>query len=593
MPLDKNQSSSFAQLIHVFNKKNYDKAENIAKLLSQKWPTQNLSWKIIGSIFRRTNRPLESIDAFKNAVNISPNDAEAYFGLANAYQDLKNFEDAKKNYELAIAIKPKYPEALNNLGITLKELKMFEDSKHNHKCAIDLKPFDPAFHNNLGVVLKLMGEYEKAISSYKKAINILPNYVEAYSNLANAYQSMEMFEESESYRRTALAIDPTDPELYNKLGIALNLCGNREEAITAFKNAISIKPDFTKASINLANIYYDIGMLEESIVNYKNALAFEPSNPVILNGLALALSEHDKKREAIESLHTAIQISPDYAAAHFNLGRIFFDLKNYKKASEHFMQSDTGKAQSYNLRCLFYINKDSFFKEYDKLILKQERNAIVGNLGCVSEIRYRTNRKNIFCHDPLKYIYVEDLKKKYNFQKDIVDPVNAILDEGKLFNRNQNLLVNGIQTYGNIFELKNHTIKKIKKIILLEVKKYRSNFKSSNEGFIKHWPKNYSIYGWLIKMKSGGELYPHMHDTGWITGSIYINIPKKLKPPNGNIAIAVNDSYFPLDNEDVEEMNIDVFTGSMCLFPASLVHCTIPFSSNEDRIVLAFDVIPN
>jgi hypothetical protein len=37
---------------------------------------------------------------------------------------------------------------------------------------------------------------------------------------------------------------------------------------------------------------------------------------------------------------------------------------------------------------------------------------------------------------------------------------------------------------------------------------------------------------------------------------------------------------------------IDVVTGSMVLFPASLMHHTIPFESEEERIVLAFDVIP-
>jgi hypothetical protein len=35
-----------------------------------------------------------------------------------------------------------------------------------------------------------------------------------------------------------------------------------------------------------------------------------------------------------------------------------------------------------------------------------------------------------------------------------------------------------------------------------------------------------------------------------------------------------------------------VVTGSLCLFPASLLHYTIPFESEEERVVLAFDVVP-
>jgi len=39
------------------------------------------------------------------------------------------------------------------------------------------------------------------------------------------------------------------------------------------------------------------------------------------------------------------------------------------------------------------------------------------------------------------------------------------------------------------------------------------------------------------------------------------------------------------------EKIINVVTGSLVLFPASLTHYTIPFESEEERIVLAFDVI--
>ena len=38
--------------------------------------------------------------------------------------------------------------------------------------------------------------------------------------------------------------------------------------------------------------------------------------------------------------------------------------------------------------------------------------------------------------------------------------------------------------------------------------------------------------------------------------------------------------------------NIDLITGNLCLFPSSLLHHTVPFESEDDRIVLAFDVVP-
>ena len=85
-------------------------------------------------------------------------------------------------------------------------------------------------------------------------------------------------------------------------------------------------------------------------------------------------------------------------------------------------------------------------------------------------------------------------------------------------------------------------------------------------------------------MKSGGKLAAHMHDNGWISGSVYIHVPPKVNKDSGNFVVC-------LDSEK-ESKSIDVVTGSLCLFPSSLLHYTIPFEADENRVVLAFDVIP-
>ena len=90
-------------------------------------------------------------------------------------------------------------------------------------------------------------------------------------------------------------------------------------------------------------------------------------------------------------------------------------------------------------------------------------------------------------------------------------------------------------------------------------------------------------------MKNGGKLDPHIHENGWLSGSIYINVPPKLKADSGNLVVSLGNKLDVAENKKIEK-SINVVTGSICLFPASLFHYTVPFESNEDRIVLAFDV---
>ena len=122
-------------------------------------------------------------------------------------------------------------------------------------------------------------------------------------------------------------------------------------------------------------------------------------------------------------------------------------------------------------------------------------------------------------------------------------------------------------------------------------------FSRSNKGSIYFdltsslYPKELFLKGWLISYQSGGSISPHMHEESWITGSVYINIPKRKMPESGNLVLCL-DAESQHDKSSNLNTSLDVVTGSICLFPASLLHYTIPFESSEDRIVLAFDLIP-
>ena len=49
----------------------------------------------------------------------------------------------------------------------------------------------------------------------------------------------------------------------------------------------------------------------------------------------------------------------------------------------------------------------------------------------------------------------------------------------------------------------------------------------------------------------------------------------------------------PIINKEISKKLIEPKEGKIILFPSTLYHKTIPFSSDDKRISLAFDVIPN
>ena len=151
-------------------------------------------------------------------------------------------------------------------------------------------------------------------------------------------------------------------------------------------------------------------------------------------------------------------------------------------------------------------------------------------------------------------------------KKSFVETTRAILNENRVPDKRQGLLTNGRQTSGNIFDLEPDFTEEIQKIIRSEIEKYQIQFKDSKEGLITSWPTNYSLYGWLVCMESGGRLRPHMHERGWVSGSIYINVPLKAKTESGNFVVCIEEEYLKDENSNQEE-SIDVVTGSMWSFP--------------------------
>ena len=128
-------------------------------------------------------------------------------------------------------------------------------------------------------------------------------------------------------------------------------------------------------------------------------------------------------------------------------------------------------------------------------------------------------------------------------------------------------MANGYQTAGNLFDLEAEATKEIQEVLRYEINNYYLRFKIVMRGLIKYWPTRYSLMSWIVNMRSGGELRPHMHEGGWISGSVYINVPAKQSEGSGNLVVCIEEDDNCSDSAQSE--SIDVITGSLCLFPAS------------------------
>jgi len=79
-------------------------------------------------------------------------------------------------------------------------------------------------------------------------------------------------------------------------------------------------------------------------------------------------------------------------------------------------------------------------------------------------------------------------------------------------------------------------------------------------------------------MKSGGELNSYMHERGWISWSIYINVTSKVNSDSTNLMLELGNFKNEL-SKGKNRKSINAVKASLCLFPSSLHHYIILFVS--------------
>lgn len=604
--------------------------EQLAISMTEAFPAYHIGWKALGVVLKQTGRPSEAVAPMQRSVALSPQDPEAHINLGVTLKELGRLSEAEASYRQAITLNPDSAEAYYNLGNTLHELGRSGEAKTSYQQAIALQPEYVKAHNNLGNTLQKLGKLEEAEASYQQAIALQAGFVEAHSNLGNTLKELGRLDDAEVSCRRAITLQPDYAEAHFNLGITLAELGRLDEAETSHRRAITLEPDHAEAHFNLGIILHKRDEIEQAEATYRQAITLDPHLAKAHNNLGSVLRELGRLDEARESCRQAITINPEFAEAHFNLGithielgeleqaeascnraialnpdfseahtslgSLLIKLERLEEAEASFKKAtilvpDAIEAQEHLLKCFYWQDKKSnFLNQLETLLHKGQSNAVIGSMARHATLKFGIEAANPFCGAPLKYVQHTKLDDRYDFEKVFVKTSLSLLATHKFSDKSQDLLINGRQTSGNLFSLKNDSIDEIERIIRLEIERYKLDFKDSSEGFLTRWPSEYSLTGWLISMKSGGKLDPHIHERGWLSGSVYINVPPRHEPSDGNFNVVEEESG------DVKNIGLDrgatinVETGSLVLFPSSLTHYTTPFHSDQERIVLAFDV---
>lgn len=225
---------------------------------------------------KRTNDWIrKGINCFQQAIELDPNYALAYAGLADAYAFLASstggspprdaYPKAQAAAQQALRIDDKLAEAHTSLGFFhLMYDWNFTAAERAFKRAIKLNPGYANAHDGYGFLLKATARYQEAISASLRAQQLDPLSLFTNVSLAWAYYFARDYPRAVEQGRKALEMEPRFDFAHWIVGLALVQQGRLDEAIAALNQALILTGGSLTHEAHLGYAYGLSGRREEA-----------------------------------------------------------------------------------------------------------------------------------------------------------------------------------------------------------------------------------------------------------------------------------------------------------------------------------------
>ncbi len=218
---------------------------------------------------RTTDWIKKGIEQFEHAIELDPNYALAYAGLADAYAFLGSSTGERPPTEFypktkaaalkALEIDNELAEAHTSLGFCYMMYEWnFAEARRAFKRAIELNPNYANAHDGYSFYFKATAQHEKAIRECLRAQKGDPLSLFAHVSTGWAYYFAGKFEQAIEQNRKALEMDARFVFAFWNMGLSLAQLGKIEEATSALQHAVK---------------YSGGGLTFKAHLGYVNALA--------------------------------------------------------------------------------------------------------------------------------------------------------------------------------------------------------------------------------------------------------------------------------------------------------------------------------
>lgn len=452
-----------------------------------------------------------------------------------------------------------------------------------------------------GALARDRGDAGAALRFLERAAELAPDNPLVAHELGLTYMALGQLPEAEARLGEALQLQPDSAAAHLNLGAVLHQRGHVRAAIGHYERVVEATPDDLYARCNLAKALSDAGEFETALA----ATAASNAPMVIATAGAVLLDKQDypAARSTLEPLATAETID-DMTLV--NLGVACYELADIAAATAYLQQAlrfnpDNARAAADLANCLTADgNAAAATQLCSEFLSRHPGERLVIASQALALQAQGEQQAALALIDARELVQVFDIEATDSLVS--VDELNTLLT--KLVREDPSLLsdpvskstMGGAQT-GELDFSAHPALAGFYELLCGAVTEATQRY--SDMGLDQHplmagADGAQTVRAWGTQLKSGGRQSSHMHPLAWLSGVYYTHVPVDMDTAGTRAGwLEFNrppERFYTAG--DPQTWCYEPKPGRLVLFPSWFWHQTLPFESTDDRISIAFDIVP-
>lgn len=558
---------------------------------------------LLAMAYWRSGDLAHAIDVVQSAQTLGKRDARFQSLSGQIFASAGQPREAERAFRAALGLDRKMPAA----AICLSELliglgRPMEALQATAPLVAGTAP-DAAVLAAHGNAQHASGQTLASLDTFGRAVTAAPTSGVAEHNLAARLGDLSYFPEAEAAASRAFAKGLDAPETWLVYGRALQGQNRFAEAKTAYEQALSGPRPCADAHLDLAQlIWMQTGDLVAASASLDAALVREPARIDLALYRAKLHSFAGDMRGAYQTLANCIgqQRSPvpileiEAGNAALLLGELDIALSHAVDAAK-FAPSDVSQLQ---LTCDVHLAighlepAEAALSQLTRLSPNDQ--SVVARQAVIWRLRGDPRYAALYDYGRSVAAFTLETPPGWSSLAAYLSDLRQVLDEmhDLVTHPLGQSVRGGSQTMQNLSRAPSPVLQAFFAAIDAPISRYIADLGPGKDPLRRQNLGGYGLGGtWSVSLRSSGFHTDHVHPKGWISSAFYVSTPDVVEAGGHQGWLKFGQPGFATQPTLEAEHWVKPQPGTLVLFPSYMWHGTVPFTSQERRLSIAFDLL--